>query len=61
LAIFSAVLSIFLPELQQDIVADEDIRWREYLEMNGYDTSEMGHLGTNSQGEEIETVEKAVK
>jgi nitrate/nitrite transporter NarK len=61
LAIFSAFLSIFLPELHQDVVADEDIRWREFLEKNGYDTSTMGQLVANSTEGTIEIVDKAAK
>ncbi|KAF2453840.1 major facilitator superfamily domain-containing protein [Lineolata rhizophorae] len=43
LAIFSGCLALFLlPEIGQDTIEAEDVRFREYLERNGYDTSAMG-------------------
>jgi MFS family permease len=43
LAIFSGFLALFfLPEIGQDTIEEEDIKFREYLERNGYDTSQMG-------------------
>jgi len=43
LAIFSGFLALFfLPEISQDTIEEEDIKFREYLERNGYDTSQMG-------------------
>jgi len=42
LSIFAAFLACFLPELHQDVVADEDTRFRAYLRENGYDTGLMG-------------------
>jgi nitrate/nitrite transporter NarK len=43
LCIFSAIISfVFLPTITQDTIEQEDIRFRAYLEENGYDTSTMG-------------------
>lgn len=43
LCIFSACLALFLlPPLTQDSVTDEDIRFRNYLEQNGFDLSLIG-------------------
>ncbi|KKK24828.1 hypothetical protein AOCH_000255 [Aspergillus ochraceoroseus] len=43
LCIFSAFLAIFLlPHIGQDTITEEDNKFREYLEENGYDTSTMG-------------------
>ncbi|QVM07200.1 hypothetical protein D8B26_001904 [Coccidioides posadasii str. Silveira] len=44
LCLFSAALSAFLlPHIGQDTITYEDIRFRRYLEENGYDTSTMGN------------------
>lgn len=42
LCIFSAFVALLLPNIGQDTITDEDIRFREYLEKNGYDTTTMG-------------------
>lgn len=43
LCMLSAFISLFLlPSLTQDSVTDEDIRFRDYLERNGFDTSLLG-------------------
>ena len=43
LCIFSAIISfVFLPTITQDTIEQEDVRFRAYLEENGYDTSTMG-------------------
>jgi MFS family permease len=43
LCIFSALISfVFLPNITQDTVEEEDLRFRAYLEENGFDTSTMG-------------------
>lgn len=43
LAVFSAILAIFfLPHIDQDTIAKEDVRFRAYLESNGWDTSMLG-------------------
>jgi len=54
LAIFAACLGLLLPELDQDVVANEDIKFRQYLEENGYDTSV---LGIKSESAEVLTEE----
>jgi len=43
LCIFSAFLAIFcLPHIGQDTITEEDVKFRAYLESNGYDTGTMG-------------------
>ena len=43
LCIVSAMLAFFLlPEIGQDTITAEDLRFREYLESKGWDTSQMG-------------------
>ena len=44
LCIFSAIITMaFIPNIKQDTITLEDIRFRAYLEENGYD---VGSLGT---------------
>lgn len=43
LCIFSAFLAFFcLPNISQETIVEEDVKFREYLEKHGYDTSTMG-------------------
>lgn len=43
LAILSALITLFfIRPLTHDGMAEEDRKFREYLESNGYDTSQMG-------------------
>jgi MFS family permease len=43
LCILSAFIAWFgLPEIRQDTITTEDIKFRAYLEANGYDTTQMG-------------------
>jgi len=43
MALFAGGIAIFLlPEIGQDTIETEDIKFRAYLEANGYDTSTMG-------------------
>lgn len=43
LAIFAGVVALFfLPDVGQDTIDEEDVRFREYLQSNGFDTSLMG-------------------
>lgn len=43
LCIFSAALALFLlPHIGQDTITTEDIKFRAYLEANGWDTRQMG-------------------
>jgi len=43
LCVLSAVLVLFgLPHIGQDTIAEEDARFRVYLEANGYDTRQLG-------------------
>lgn len=43
LALFSALVTFFLiPNVGQDTITTEDIRFREYLESQGWDTSKLG-------------------
>ncbi|KAF1937792.1 MFS general substrate transporter [Clathrospora elynae] len=53
LAFVAAGLVFLLPHIGQDTIDEEDVKFREYLTANGYDTSKMG-LGsatTTSDGE----------
>ncbi|KAK0847291.1 glycerophosphoinositol permease [Friedmanniomyces endolithicus] len=43
LCFFSAFLVFWLPNINQDTIQTEDIRFREYLVANGYDISNMGN------------------
>ncbi|RJE23152.1 MFS phospholipid transporter Git1 [Aspergillus sclerotialis] len=44
LCILSAALAYFLlPQIGQDTITEEDARFREFLEANGYDTTTMGN------------------
>jgi hypothetical protein len=42
LAFLAAGLVLLLPHIGQDTIDQEDIKFREYLMANGYDTSKMG-------------------
>lgn len=42
LAFVAAVLVLLLPHIGQDTIDQEDVKFREYLSANGYDTSKMG-------------------
>lgn len=56
LCVLSAALAFFcLPNVGQDTIALEDIRFREYLEQNGWDTRQLGLR----KGESLEAVETA--
>lgn len=59
LCIFSAFLALFmLPHIGQDTITEEDIKFRAYLESNGFDTTQLG-LNRNGSVEaaypEVET------
>jgi hypothetical protein len=50
MALFAAALAWFcLPTIGQDTIDEEDIKFRVYLEENGYDTSKMGLQVPGSQ------------
>ena len=52
LCIFSAFLAFFLlPSIGQDTIESEDLKFREYLESQGFDTTKMGVQGYRSEGE----------
>jgi hypothetical protein len=42
LAFLAAGLVTLLPHIGQDTIDEEDVKFREYLSANGYDTSKMG-------------------
>ncbi|KAL1596835.1 glycerophosphoinositol permease [Nothophoma quercina] len=53
LAFLAAGLVLLLPHIGQDTIDDEDVRFRDYLRSNGYDTSKMGLesvVSTSSDG-----------
>ena len=51
---------LFIPRLDQDCIQEEDIKFRNYLKNNGFDTGKMGLPNTkNADGvEHIGTAEK---
>jgi hypothetical protein len=54
LAFLAAGLVLLLPHIGQDTIDQEDVKFREYLTANGYDTSKMGLESasmTSSDGE----------
>ncbi|KAK9366459.1 major facilitator superfamily domain-containing protein [Lipomyces kononenkoae] len=49
LAIFSGILAIaFLPKIGQDVVSDEDEKFRDYLASKGWDVSQLGDYNSSS-------------
>jgi hypothetical protein len=42
LAFVAAGLVLLLPHIGQDTIDQEDVKFREYLQASGYDTSKMG-------------------
>ena len=53
LAAFSGILCLlFVPQLGQDCIQEEDVKFRAYLEEQGYDTSKMGLPKENNAGTE---------
>lgn len=60
LCIFSAFLAFFLlPHIGQDTITSEDIKFRAYLEENGWDTRQMG--SKKYQMESSDTVDSRVE
>ncbi len=59
LAIFSAIITyFFIRPLSHDGMAEEDRKFREYLEQNGYDTSQMGLTGADTETSSADYDEK---
>lgn len=52
LAFLAAGLVLLLPPIGQDTIDEEDIKFREYLNTNGYDTSRMGLKNMESDANE---------
>lgn len=50
LAFVAAGLVLLLPDIGQDTIDHEDVRFREYLTANGYDTGKMGLGGVVVDG-----------
>jgi MFS family permease len=61
LSIIAAGLALFLPELDQHVVQNEDLRFREYLESHGYDTTQMGIKGVVLPASEAATHDVSLK
>jgi hypothetical protein len=49
-------LVFLLPHIGQDTIDTEDVKFREYLSQNGYDTSKMG-LGSVRSDSEVSVQE----
>jgi hypothetical protein len=50
IAVFAGILAIFfLPDINQDSIEQEDVKFREYLHSHGYDTSLMGLHGSSAK------------
>lgn len=59
LCVLSAIVAlVFLPHVGQDTIQLEDVRFREYLEANGWDTSQLGMDGPKAQQSEHAVPEK---
>ncbi|QPG93500.1 hypothetical protein C2857_000208 [Epichloe festucae Fl1] len=59
LCILSAVIvHFFVPNIGQDTIADEDLRFRDYLESQGWDTTQLG-TATAAAADDDASVEKA--
>ena len=52
LAFVAAGLVLLLPHIGQDTIDQEDVKFREYLTANGYDTSKMGLQSVDTAGAE---------
>ena len=51
LAIFAGVIAMLcLPNIEQDSIDAEDVRFRQYLMDHGYDTSKMGLVAVADEG-----------
>lgn len=62
LCLLSAILALFfLPSLTQDSVTEEDLRFRAYLEANGYDTSRLGDASSDSEESPEEVIVESEK
>jgi hypothetical protein len=55
LCILSAVLALCLPNVGQDTITTEDIKFRAYLESRGWDTNQLGLM----KGESVESRREA--
>ncbi|TFK45738.1 metabolite transporter [Heliocybe sulcata] len=62
LAVLSAAITfLWIKPLTHDGMAEEDCLFREYLEANGYDTSQMGLEGNEAVGEKDEELDASVE
>jgi hypothetical protein len=52
LAFVAAGLVLLLPHIGQDTIDQEDVKFRDYLTANGYDTSKMGLESVDAMGAE---------
>jgi hypothetical protein len=50
LAFVAAGLVLLLPHIGQDTIDQEDVKFRDYLTANGYDTSKMGLQSVDASG-----------
>jgi hypothetical protein len=57
LAIVAGLLAWFcLPNVGQDTINEEDIKFREYLAMNGYDVTKMGLSNSSMEAITVEQI-----
>lgn len=49
IAVFAGLVALFfLPDINQDSIEQEDVKFRDYLHIHGYDTSQMGLYGSST-------------
>ncbi|KAK2599108.1 glycerophosphoinositol permease [Conoideocrella luteorostrata] len=62
LCILSAIIVFFfIPNIGQDTIADEDVRFRDYLESQGWDTTQLGVVARDAETSLAEKSEGANK
>ncbi|KAE9962911.1 hypothetical protein BLS_009899 [Venturia inaequalis] len=50
IAVFAGLVALFfLPDINQDSIEQEDVKFREFLHSHGYDTSQMGVHGSSTE------------
>lgn len=50
IAVFAGLIALFfLPDINQDSIEQEDLKFKEYLRSHGYDTRQMGVHGASTE------------